>query len=816
MEQKITGKPVVPSSPAQVHLPVEGMHCGNCASRLQAALGKVRGVADIYVEPALERAHFSARDADAVRAAEAAVTGAGYGVPHETIQLQIGGMHCGNCAGRVEAALLAVPGVLTASVNAASESAHIEIARTTVSPRALIAAVEVAGYQAYPARSGANAAGARDGADAERSRALTRDTILLAGAALLTLPLVAPMALLPFGLHASLSAWWQFALAAPVQAFVGWRFYRGAWSALRHGAANMDVLVSLGTSAAFFYSLGVTFAGGGGPLYYEASAVVLTLVLAGKLLESRAKRGASAAIRALMDIRPRVATRLDGERHEEEVPVETLAVGDRILVRPGERIPADGVIRAGAGEIDESLVTGESVPVARAEGDVVIEGAINGTGRLEIEVGAVGADTTLARVIRLVEQAQAGKAPVQRLVDRVAAIFVPIVLVVGLVTFGGWLLAGDSLAEALSAAVAVLVIACPCALGLATPAALVAGTGSAARAGILIKDIDALEHLARVDTVAFDKTGTLTEGRPKVVSTYAFGLEEPELLSLAVSLVGSSEHPLSRAIRDLAGDLCPTGGPAGFRNVPGAGVTGVVDGVEVAVGKPAWLEDFGVDISAAGAKLEVLSARAETPVAVAVGGRLAGLFGLTDTLREGAAEAVRQLKAQGAEPILMSGDAAAVAKAIGDRAGIDRVAAEMTPEGKAREVARLGREGRHPAMVGDGVNDAAALAAADVGIAMGSGTDVAMEAASVTLMRPEPLLVPAARQIARRTVRTIRENLFWAFAYNVIGIPLAALGLLSPAFAGAAMALSSLTVVGNALRLTRWKPDTRPRASVRP
>ncbi|MCB1476428.1 MAG: heavy metal translocating P-type ATPase [Rhodobiaceae bacterium] len=789
-----------------IHMPVEGMHCGNCASRLQAALEKVPGLEKIHVELALERAHFAAPDAGTVRAAEAAVTSAGYAVPHQVVQLDIDGMHCGNCASRVETALNAVPGVLSASVNAASESARIEVAEGVVQIRDLIAAVEGAGYKAFPPKSADTGTGVQATAEAERSRALGRDMALLAGAVLLTLPLVLPMAAMPFGFSMHLPAWFQFALAAPVQVLVGWRFYRGAYSALRHGAANMDVLVSLGTSAAFFYSLAVTLSASGGPLYFEASAVVLTLVLAGKLLEARAKRGASAAVRALMDLRPRVAVKIDENGIEQEVPVDALEVGDRILVRPGGRIPADGVIRAGAGEIDEALVTGESVPVARAEGDRVIEGAINGTGRLEIEVAAIGADTTLARVIRLVEQAQAGKAPVQRLVDRVAAVFVPVVLVIAVVTFGGWLFTGADLATALSAGVAVLVIACPCALGLATPAALVAGTGSAARAGILIKDIEALEHLARVDTIVFDKTGTLTEGKPKVVSMRAFDMGEQELLMLTVSLVGSSEHPLSRAIRAHAGEACPTGKLTDFRNIAGAGVAGRVDGTEVAVGKPAWLRENGIDITQADTILSELSERAETPVVVAAGGRLAGVFGLADTLREGAADAVRELRAQGVEPVLMSGDAAAVARAIGARAGIEKIAADMKPEDKAQEVARLGRDGRHPAMVGDGVNDAAALAAADVGIAMGSGTDVAMEAASVTLMRPEPLLVPAAREIARQTARTIRQNLFWAFAYNVIGIPLAAFGLLSPAFAGGAMALSSVTVVGNALRLTRWKP----------
>jgi P-type Cu+ transporter len=724
--------------------------------------------------------------------------------PAEPVVLDLTGMTCAACASRIEKVLSRVPGVDHAAVNLALESAEVEA--PGVDAGRLIEAVERAGYGASVRARNPEARRA-EVAELQAHR-LHEERIALGiflVSAVLSLPFLVAMAEMPAGGHVHwLSPALQLALATPVQIIAGWKFYVGAFKALRGGSANMDVLVALGTSAAYVFSLVEVIRLGSaslGHLYFEGSAVILTLVVLGKLMES-----ASAALSRLMALAPSVATRI-GPAGEVEVAVDDLRIGDSVLVRPGERVPADGVIAEGASELDESLVTGESRPVAKAAGDAVTAGTINGSGALRVDVHAVGNDTTLARISRLIEQAQIAKAPVQRLVDRVAGIFVPSVVAIAVLTFAGWMLAGYGFEPALVAAVSVLIIACPCALGLATPTALVAGTGAAARAGILIRDIEALERAHGVDTVIFDKTGTLTEGHPAVTDVFTVGPGARDMVRLAASVQATSEHPLAKAIVVAAS---ADGGPFGVAGLaesrPGRGVVGTVDGRRVAIGNQALMAELGIDIRFFAAEWARLEAEAKTVVAVARDQEAIGLIGLSDRARPESKEAVARLHGRLIDCRMATGDAAGVAERIGAELALDHVHGPLRPEGKAALVAELRSAGRHVAMVGDGVNDAPALAAADVGIAMGSGTDVAMETAGITLMRSDPRLVADALDIARATYNKIRQNLVLAFIYNVIGIPLAALGFLTPAFAGAAMAASSVSVVTNALFLTRWRP----------
>jgi Cu+-exporting ATPase len=649
--------------------------------------------------------------------------------------------------------------------------------------------------------------------------------------------MVAPMLLLPLGWHAMPPPFWQWLLASVVQFAFGARFYRAAWSAVRHGSANMDLLVALGTSAAYGLSVYLWWASAaqGGAhaaashmaphLYFEASAAVITLVLLGKWLEARAKRQTTQAIRALQALRPDTAcVRRDGV--EQWWPLAQVVVGDVVVVRPGERVPVDGDVVQGSSQLDESLITGESLPVAKTEGSVVTGGSINGEGLLWVRTRVVGAETLLARVIRMVETAQAGKAPIQRLVDRVSSVFVPMVVLVAVLTFLGWWAAGVGLETAVVNAVAVLVIACPCALGLATPTAIMVGTGVAARHGVLIQDAQALEQARAVTTVVFDKTGTLTEGRPALVlSAPAVGVDAAALLRAAAALQQGSEHPLARAV--LAAAQAQGQQPdraEGVQAVPGRGVQGWVHNtvwgadpaarVRLQMGSSAWLSSQQVqppavlqtladEQAAAGRSVAWLLRPAQAGLAAQVLGVLA--FG--DALKPGAAAAIQRLHAMGLRTRLLSGDNAGSAGAVARSLGLGSFRAEVMPADKAAEVQALRASGQVVAMVGDGINDAPALAAADVGMAMATGTDVAMQTAGITLMRGDPSLVPQALDISRRTYRTIRRGLFWAFAYNLVGIPLAAMGWLNPVVAGAAMAFSSVSVVANALLLRRWRPD---------
>jgi Cu+-exporting ATPase len=782
-----------------VLLPVGGMSCATCAGRVERALRALPGV-EAAVNLAGEQAEVSYDPAELDPAALAeAVERAGYKVPHETRELAISGMSCAGCAGRVEKALLGVPGVVRAAVNLASEKALIDGIAGVLKPADLIVAVRRAGYGAELLTGDAE----RDRRLAEaEERRLRHEMGRVAAALALSAPLLLPM----FGIH--LRPWLQLALATPVQFVLGARFYVAAGKALRARTGNMDLLVALGTSAAYFYSLWLMLAAPAGThLYFEAAAVVIALVILGKWLEARAKRSTTAAIRALMSLRPERA-RVERDGAEIEVPVAAVAVGDIVVVRPGERLPVDGVVLAGHGEVDESLLTGESLPIVKNPGDNVTGGAINGSGLLRIETTAVGAQSVLSRIIALVEKAQAQKPPVQRLVDRVAAIFVPVVLVVALAAFlAWWLIAGD-FGGGVIAAVSVMVIACPCALGLATPTALMVGTGAAARAGILIRDTQALELVHRLDTVVLDKTGTLTEGKPTVTDLVANGISETELMTLAAAAQKGSEHPLARAVlAEAEGLVLPALDE--FASRPGMGLTARVAGQPIAVGNRRLMHELGVpseDMEAQAAALEAQGRTVMWVAALTPQPRLLGLIAVADRLKPTAAAAVRRLKEIGIETVLLTGDNERTAAAVAAELGIARVLAGVLPDGKAAEVRRLQAEGRHVGMVGDGVNDAPALAAADIGIAVGTGADVAIETAGITLMRGDPLLIADAIAVGRATYNKIRQGLFWAFIYNVIGMPAAALGLLSPVVAGAAMAASSVSVVSNALLLRRWRP----------
>jgi Cu+-exporting ATPase len=788
---------------------VTGMSCSACAARLEKVLGAVPGVAEASVNFALAAATVRGQAA----AVAAAVRGAGFDVVAETIQLAVGEMTCAGCAAAVEKALRRLPQVIDVRVNMALGRVDVDVLDRTRDAVPLIRAIEAAGFTALlpeePPRGGDGPASGGEGGRTGGNEPADGGPLLLLAVAL-TLPLMLPMVGGFVGFDWHLSPYLALALASIVQFVCGARFYRGAARALRSRTGNMDVLVALGTSAAFLYSVVMVATWGAAAAhahYFEASAVVITLVRLGKWLEERAKRSASAALRALMALRPEVA-QVEREGRLIPVAVAQVAKGETIVVRPGERIACDGVIIEGESEVDLSLLTGESLPVVRTAGDRVIAGAVNGTGRLRVQVTETGAETMLARIIRFVENAQAGKAPVQRLVDRVSAVFVPIVVLVALLTFVGWWIFAGALEPALMAAVSVLVIACPCALGLATPTALLAGTGVAAGAGILVRDIEALERAHRVDTVVFDKTGTLTESRPRVAEIIAADGDKASLLRVAAAAQAGSEHPIARAICDAAlasGLNVPEANSV--RAVPGSGVCAMVEGRAVRIGSSIFMEREGVDVRPWTERLDGMAATGHSVMIVAADGHVLGMIAVHDPVRASASAAVAALRRRGLEVVLLSGDAPKVAESVGRAVGIARIYGGIGPDGKAAVVRELQAEGRVVAMVGDGLNDAPALAQADVGIAMGSGTDVALETAGLTLIRSEPTLVAAALSVSRATWRKIRQNLFWAFVYNVVALPLAAAGLLSPMIAAAAMALSSLSVVTNALTLRAWRPE---------
>ena len=807
------------SAVLELHLPVKGLRDAAGASALEAALARAPGVRQAAADVAARRVAVAMDERDATALALTdAVAEAGFEVETEQRMFPVEGMHCANCVARVEKTLAEAPGVLGVDVNLALEKATVTAFSGALAPRSLAERLDRAGYvlrlaPAVPQAREQQAAQAQQRLDGERR--------LVATSALLTLPMVVGMVFQACGyddIHLMPAA--EVLLATPIQFLIGARFYRGAWQALRARAPNMDVLVALGTSAAYCYSWYLLLALGEaaqGALYFEASAVIITLVLVGKHLESRAKRATTDAIRKLMELRPARA-RLRRPGGDVEVPVDEVAVGDVALVRPGERVPVDGEVVDGASEVDESLLTGESLPVPKRVGDRVTGGGVNTVGHLEVRATAVGADGTLARIARLVEDAQGGKAGVQRLVDRVSGVFVPVVIAIAIVTFVAWQFATGNFEAALIASVSVLVIACPCALGLATPTAIMTGTGAAARAGILIRDVDTLERAPRITAVVFDKTGTLTAGRPQATAVVPLrdgrpsaaaadpdktsaadtAADEADLLRIAASVQQTSEHPLAQAVLGAAKARGIAPMPvADFRNHVGLGVSGRVDGEDVRIGNAAFVRE------AASAELDL---GAQTVAWVAVGNTLRGALAFADAPRAGAGQAVKRLRAMGIRVVVLSGDAPQVVRRLADDLGIDDARGGVRPQDKAAVVRELAAAGECVAMVGDGVNDAPALAAADVGIAVGGGTDIAMETAGVTLMRPDPTLVAGAVVAARVTFRKIKQNLFWAFVYNVLGLPAAALGYLSPALAGAAMAFSSVCVVANSLLLRRWKP----------
>ncbi len=782
-------------------LPIGGMTCASCAGRVEKVLRAVPGVADAEVNLATESATVHADARVDIAVLTNAVKATGYSVPQQKIALLIGGMTCASCSGRVEKALNKVPGVVAAEVNLALESAQVTVLAGQVSTSQLVKAVEAAGYEArLPVTQGA-----------QPQPGKTYDWWPVALSAVLSLPLALAMVAQFLGWHGQIPGWLQLTLATPVQFWLGWRFYKAGWSALKAGTGNMDLLVALGTSAAYGLSiyllLGPAHAGMS-HLYFESSTIVITLVLLGKWLESRAKRQTTAAIRALNALRPERARVLRDGR-EIELALEQVEVGDMVMIRPGERIPVDGCVQQGESEVDESLITGESMPVAKKAGDMVTGGAVNGEGLMHVRTTAVGAESVLARIVRLVESAQARKAPIQRIVDKVSAVFVPIVIAIGLVTMIGWGWFNGDWQTAILNAVAVLVIACPCALGLATPTAIMVGTGVAAQHGILIKDAEALERAHAIKTVAFDKTGTLTEGHPKLTNWESVDDENDKLLSLAASLQSGSEHPLAKATVQAAQNskiaLLPV---QQVRALPGKGVAGRVDGQELRLGNTRLMQELEVDLARFKSLAKALEAEGRSIswlAEISPAPRLLGLLAFGDALKSTAPIAISRLHEQGVITALVSGDNQGSASAIATQLGISKIYAQVLPADKASIVAQL-KDGGLVAMVGDGINDAPALAAADIGIAMSSGTDVAMHAAGITLMRGDPVLVADAIDVSGRTYAKIRQNLFWAFIYNVVGIPLAAFGLLSPVIAGGAMALSSVSVVSNALLLKRWKP----------
>lgn len=783
----------------EITLPVEGMSCAACAVRIEKNVGKLEGVKEINVNLASERARVILDGETAWTDVVARIEKTGYHVPSSELDLNIEGMTCAACSARIEKVVGRLPGIETIAVNLASEKGHVKFVPGLLQESDIIAAIEKAGYGAKVADDSQ-----REDEKARKLRAYRVEVRKFWLGVILTLPLVVQMFFMMATGRMFLPNWVSLILATPVQFYVGWRFYKGAYHSLRGGAANMDVLVSLGTSVAYVYSIVLTILGSR-EVYFDSSATVVTLIYLGKLLEARAKAKSSAAVEELAKLGAKVAHVLkDGV--ETDVPVEELRVGDLVRVRPGEKIPSDGVVVEGASAVDQSFLTGESLPVEKQPGDEVVGAAVNQTQAFVMRVTKVGQDTVLSQVIRLVDQAQGSKAPVQRLADQISGIFVPAVLVVALITLVAWgLYAGWP--HALIAAVAVLVIACPCSLGLATPTAIMVGTGMGAEAGILIKGGEHLERAHKVDAVVFDKTGTLTVGKPQVTDVWvADGVERGYFLAVAKKLEEQSEHPLAQAVVTYAANQ---GVPETFdatevRAVPGNGIEGRIASRLIRVGNPRWIASLGISGLPQGV-LEGFQESAKTVMLVADENQLLGALAVSDSLKPDAEHTVQELSRFGIEVWLLTGDNLKTAQAVAKEAGIDleHVIAEVLPGDKAAKINEIKQAGHVVAMVGDGINDAPALAAADVGIAMGSGADIALEAADIALMHANTAGVVDAIQLSKVTMRKIRQNLFWAFFYNVLGIPLAAFGILSPVIAGAAMAMSSVSVVSNSLLLKR-------------
>lgn len=791
-----------------VTLAITGMTCAACATRIEKNISKVPGVKKASVNLATEKAAVTYDPSEAkIEDVIEKVKKTGYGVQEEKVKLNIIGMTCAACATRIEKGLNKVEGVTNATVNLATEKASVEFIPGNTNVDQLVAAVKKAGYDAKVIgdADGDYERNAREKAYKIQKRKFYIGAIL---SFFFLLQMVSDLSMV-YGagkFEFMMDPWLQLLLATPVQFYVGGHYYRDAYNAVRGGSANMAVLVVLGTSAAYFYSLIVTVLGTGQFLYFEAAAVVMTLIVLGKLLETRAKGQTSEAIKTLMGLQAKTA-RVIRNGEEMDIPLEEVQVGDRIFVRAGEKIPVDGKIIEGSTSVDESMLTGESMPVTKKAGDTVIGATVNKHGSFTFEATKVGKDTALAQIIKLVEEAQGSKAPIQRLADKISGVFVPIVIVIALGTFAiTYFLAGFT--PALVSAIAVLVIACPCALGLATPTAVMVGTGKGAENGLLIKGAEHLESAQRVTTVVLDKTGTITKGEPDVTDIVTFGnFTEDELLQLAASAEKGSEHPLGEAIVDGAKEKgLQLQDGKNFNAIPGHGIQVEINNQVVLIGNKKLMTKYNVEINAGLSRMEQLEGEGKTAMLMAVDGSLAGIIAVADTVKETSAEAIARLKQMGIEVIMITGDNRRTAEAIAQEVGVDRVLAEVLPEDKSAEVEKLKQEGKIVAMVGDGINDAPALVAAHVGIAIGTGTDVAIEAADITLMRGDLMGIVDIIRLSKSTMRKIRQNLFWAFAYNVVLIPVAAIGLLNPILAGAAMAFSSVSVVGNTLFLRKWTP----------
>lgn len=799
----------------KITLGITGMSCASCALRIEKGLQKLPGVKEASVNLALEKASVSFDPALLdLKQMEQTVTRLGYGIiPPETapaasdgissLDLSLSGMSCAACSARIEKKLSSMEGVKTAAVNLATERAHVEFDPKRISSEEMTKAVAAIGYGASVIETASTEARDREREAREKEKSDAERDLL--GAVVLSFPLLLGMFDMIFKWNLPLihEPYLQLVLATPVQFLIGRKFYKRAFLSLIALSPGMDVLVALGTSAAYFYSVyNAWFAGKPHELYFEASAIIITLVLLGKYLEARAKGKTSEAIRKLLGLQSKTA-RVMRNGVETDIPVSEVKIGDLIAVRPGEKIPVDGAVTEGNSTLDESMLTGESLPVEKNPGDSVFAGTLNQTGRLLFRAEKVGSGTLLSQIIRFVEDAQSAKAPVQKLADRVAGVFVPAVLVIALVTFAGWMFGTHDLSKALTAAVSVLVIACPCALGLATPTAIMVGTGRGAERGILIRNGESLEGAAKITTVVFDKTGTLTHGKPVLTDLVPMnGLEKSILTVYIASAERHSEHPVAKALVSMAEGLALDEAEE-FQALPGMGVKAVVRGKAVLIGTEKLLSGTGIEVSAARGELERLESEGKTALLAALDGKVAGVLGVADTLRETSKEAVSRLKEMGIEAVLLTGDNRRTAEAIAHEAGIEKVIAGVLPGQKADEIKKLQASGAIVAMVGDGINDAPALAQADTGMAMGGGTDIAIEAAGITLVGGDLRAVPEALSLSRKTMRKIRQNLFWAFFYNTIGIPVAALGLLNPVIAGAAMAFSSVSVVTNSLSLKR-------------
>ncbi|MCX7780036.1 MAG: heavy metal translocating P-type ATPase [Negativicutes bacterium] len=790
----------------QIVFRVTGMTCAACSARVERKVKTVTGVVEASVNLALEKLTVEYDPGIVLpQALIQAVREAGYDVALNKKEYNVSGMTCAACSSRVERAVKKIPGVLAVNVNLALNKLSAETAET-VTDKDIIAAVENAGYQAAPID---NALEKQDREQERRESEIRRQQHLFLFAAFFSIPLVFVMFAEMLAWHYYLpdfifSKYFQLAVATPVQFYAGWQFYRDAYIALSHGGANMSVLVALGTSAAYFFSIYHTVLAEG-PVYYETSAILITLILLGKLLEAISKGRTSEAIRKLMSLQAKTA-RVMRDGHEFDVPVEEVMVGDIVVVRPGEKVPVDGVIIEGASAIDEAMLTGESLPVDKQAGDKVIGATLNKFGAFRMEATKVGKDTALAQIIKIVEEAQGSKAPIQRLADIISGYFVPVVIGIAALTFIAWYfwLKPGQADTALLNATAVLVIACPCALGLATPTSIMVGTGRGAEMGILFKGGEHLEKAHQVNAIVLDKTGTITKGEPELTDVVMINaaLSKDEMLLLVAAAEKQSEHPLAQAIvkgAEKKAFSIPTA--TDFLAVPGAGVTAAVNGRSITVGTRKLMHRHGIDYQAVLPQVEALESEGKTVMFAAIDNTLTGVVAVADTVKDDAAEAVASLRDLGIEVWMITGDNRRTAEAIGRQVNIQNIMAEVLPEDKAEQVQRLKREGKTVAMVGDGINDAPALATADVGIAMGTGADVAIEAGDITLIRGDLKGIGTAIALSRATMRNIKQNLFWAFFYNVIGIPISAAGFLSPMIAGAAMAFSSVSVVTNALRL---------------